>query len=334
MKNAQKKSQILSHRLVFVLICGLLGLAATAPMAALPASHERQAAKNEAGTPALNGPKMRIAVGAFAGDTSGMADELITELVKTGRFIVVERTHMDGMNQEQDLATRNLITKETASQTGQLLGAELVISGNVTITTEAERHLSFAAGGINRFLDNSGVGLIATACKVTLEVRLIDPGTGQIVNSLHAQGKASAHGATVQVDKKQINAGGDQMPQTPVAEASRKAIQQAVAGILQKTQSSSGTGPAKVFGQVVDVIDGQVYINRGADSGLRAGDTLSVTVIVKQLVDPATGQPLGNVERQAGELRIESVNEKYSIAMPVGQFETKTGDLVRVKPRG
>ena len=53
---------------------------------------------------------------------------------------------------------------------------------------------------------------------------------------------------------------------------------------------------------------------------------------VKQLIDPSTGLSLGNAEQQVSELHVETVNEKFLVALPVGAIQTKRGDLVRIKP--
>lgn len=279
----------------------------------------------------MPGARERIAMGVFSGDTGGIADQLTTELVKTGRFIVVERTHLEGVNQERDLGTSNQTTAETAVQAGQLLGAQLVITGSVTQASETgPRGLNVGVGGFGRVFDNMGAGLSGTTAKVDLEVRLVDATNGQVMYSFRAQGKASGHGTSVQLQKNLMNVGGDRPAQTPLGEATRKAVEQAAAAIVQKTQDASWSGQAT--GRVVDVINGQIYINYGKDSGIRAGDTLAVSTVVKQLVDPSTGLSLGNAEQQIGELRVQTVNEKYSVALPVGDFQTKRGDLVRIKP--
>jgi curli biogenesis system outer membrane secretion channel CsgG len=284
------------------------------------------------GEPSQPGARKRIAVGVFSGDTGGIADQLTTELVKSGRLVVVERTHLEGVTQERDLGTSSQTTAETAVQAGQLLGAELVITGSVTQASETgPRGINVGVGGIGHILDSMGAGVSGTTAKVDLEVRLVDATNGQIVYSFRAQGKASSHGTSVQLEKNLMNVGGDRPAQTPLGEATRKAVEQAAATILEKTQDPSWSGQAT--GQVVEVMNGQVYINYGADSGIRAGDTLAVSTVVKQLVDPGTGLSLGTAEQQIGELRVQTVNQKYSVALPVGACQTKRGDLVRIKPR-
>ena len=284
--------------------------------------------------PSVAGAKKRISVSAFAGDSFGISDFLTAELVKTGRFIVVERAQMEGVNQEQALGTSSQTTAETAVPGGQLLGAQLVLTGNVTQASETEhKGLNVGVGGFGRFFDNAGATVDGTSTKVLLDVRLLDATTGQVLYSFHAQGKANGHETSLQLQKNLLNAGGQRVHQKPLDETLQKPIRQAVTQIIQKIQDAAGEEQDADAGQVIDVIDGQIYINYGADSGIHAGDTLAVSTVVEQLVDPNTGLQLGNAERPIGELRVQTVNGKYSIAVPVGHLQTKRGDLVRIKSR-
>jgi len=89
---------------------------------------------------AYNGPKARIAVldfenkaGASYGALgNGMSDMLATELLNTNRYIVLERQKLAGVLAEQDLARTGRIQPGTGAATGQVEGAELLVTGAVT----------------------------------------------------------------------------------------------------------------------------------------------------------------------------------------------------------
>src|SRR5262249_43320240 len=157
---------------------------------AQPAANTVANAGTASGGPvSLADSKKRIAVGVFSGDSFGIADQLTTELVKTGRFIVVERTHMEGVNQERDLGSSNQVTAETAVQGGQLLGAQLIIAGNVVQSSNnGPKAINIGFGGFRRVLDNVDAGLGKTTEKVSLDVRLVDATSGRIVCSFRAEG--------------------------------------------------------------------------------------------------------------------------------------------------
>jgi len=115
----------------------------TATTAAKPAESPAPTQKERLEA-AHTGPKKRIAVakfdaiGAFIAQYGGydlgggLAAQLATELVKTGRFIVVERIALAGVLREQELAATKLVSRETAAQLGQVLGAQLLVRGSVT----------------------------------------------------------------------------------------------------------------------------------------------------------------------------------------------------------
>ncbi|HHL38992.1 MAG TPA: hypothetical protein ENJ37_00645 [Deltaproteobacteria bacterium] len=60
-----------------------------------------------------------------------VAEWLITELVKAGRFDVIERRLLEKVLSEQELGLTGVIDSESASKLGRVLGARVVISGTV-----------------------------------------------------------------------------------------------------------------------------------------------------------------------------------------------------------
>ena len=88
-------------------------------------------------------PTVTVAVMEFSGGQLveerlrfRMSDILITELVKAGRFSVVERDRLDVVLSEQKLQQEGLTdVSATALQLGKLINAELVVFGLVTSAT-------------------------------------------------------------------------------------------------------------------------------------------------------------------------------------------------------
>lgn len=60
-----------------------------------------------------------------------VAEWLITSLVNTGRFEVVERAQLQKILQEQQLGVTGMISQETAAKVGELLGVKVIITGSV-----------------------------------------------------------------------------------------------------------------------------------------------------------------------------------------------------------
>ena len=60
-----------------------------------------------------------------------VAEWLITSLVRTGRFDVVERSQLQKILKEQELGLSGMINQETAAKVGALLGVKVIITGSV-----------------------------------------------------------------------------------------------------------------------------------------------------------------------------------------------------------
>jgi hypothetical protein len=69
-------------------------------------------------------------------------------------------------------------------------------------------------------------------------------------------------------------------------------------------------------------------MNAGTNSGVKIGDTFTVTNVAKELVDPASGIVLGRIERSLGKIEVQSVTNLYAVARPMGDFSVNRGDLL------
>ncbi|MBI2468488.1 MAG: hypothetical protein HYV62_11840, partial [Candidatus Rokubacteria bacterium] len=205
----------------------------------------------EAQQEAYDGPKARVAVARFTDKTrkgwwsyeigDGMADMLATALFNTNRYIVLERQTIGDVLKEQDLATAGRIKKGTEAPTGEIEGAELLLTGAVT---EFEPGSSGVGGGVGGFGGTVGrvLGGIAGGLKkshMAIDVRVIDTKTSRIVAATSVEGEAtdfSLGGALA-------GAGGGGAlggalggwSKTPIEKALRICIQESVKFIVSKT---------------------------------------------------------------------------------------------------
>jgi len=288
--------------------------------------------------PQFMGPKKRIAVakfdaaGAFMAQYGGwdvgggLAAELTTALVNSGYFIVVERAELASVLREQEMALQKIISKDTAAQVGRVLGAQLLIRGSVTEFDQKAGGTGLRVG-VGSGMFGGAMGGQSTEGVVGMDIRLIDTTTGQVIQSHRAEAKLSARGISADINVNQVSFGGDKFDKTVLGQATRKAIEQAVAFIIQAMGSVPWTG------RVVEVNGDQVYINAGATTGLKPGEVFTVTTVVKELTDPSSGELLGIEEVKLGEIELMNVQEKYSVARMRFPFPTKRGDLVKVVGR-
>ena len=76
----------------------------------------------------------------------------------------------------------------------------------------------------------------------------------------------------------------------------------------------------------------EIYLNRGASTGLRIGAALTVYRPGEILIDPDTGQNLGSVEKQVAKAKVTRVEAKFAIAelqSPAPGLAVKKGYIVR-----
>lgn len=170
-----------------------------------------------------NGPKQRIAVTGFdfrggqggGGISQGMIDMLTDALFNTGRFIVVEREHLNDVTAEQDLSNSGRFKKDTAAPIGQLEGAQLLVRGSIT---EFEPNCS------------GGSVIIAStkqAC-VAINIRILDAATGRVVNATTVQGTSSKGSVGLIFTGGSMPVGLGAYKNTPMETAIRQSIEAAV----------------------------------------------------------------------------------------------------------
>ena len=280
--------------------------------------------------------KTRIAVSAFEnkvkmpwGDPSwkigeGLAEMLTTELIKTGRFTVVERQAIGDVVREQELGQSGLISKGTAVAPGRLIGAQFVVRGAVT---EFEMQASGGGAGVVTGQSFSTAARLQNA-HVALDLRLIDTSTGQVIASHRAAKVVPAASGAFAAQSGGTQFGADAFYNTPIGQATRAAIQDALQLIVATTPLKTAASSYSI----VKVEGGSAYINAGSNMNVREGDVFGVFSKGEDLVDPDSGLSLGSTEQQIGSIKITSVQEKFSIATIVsGGGAIKRGDRVKAR---
>ncbi len=189
--------QVCSVLLLF--ICALTGCVSAGTKATVTSGQEGPSI-GEAQAEAYNGPKARIAVSQFKNKTGGgwynhkigdgMADQLVTALFNTNRFIVLERQTLDNVLTEQDLGATGRVKADTAAAIGEIEGAELLVVGAVT---EFEGHASGMSGGAGGGMSGL-LGAVMGGFKkahMAIDIRIIDARTSRILAATSVEGEAS-----------------------------------------------------------------------------------------------------------------------------------------------
>ncbi|MGE0552224.1 MAG: CsgG/HfaB family protein [Gemmatimonadales bacterium] len=255
----------------------------------------------------------------------GLTEILTTVLVRTARFVVLERSAMTQIEQEQMIGAAGKTTQQTAARQGAMLGAQALITGDITGFTFDR---SSIGGQVTNLVKGLSVATERVSAEVIIDLRLIDATTGEILHSAKGSGKASQTGVAAELIREEKSVSADAAFTTPLGQASRQAIQTAVANLLV------GMPQIRWSARVVDVRDGVVYLNASGADGMRPGLRLQVLEAGEALVDPETGVALGAPERSVGEIVIETVLERFSTARITGGDGIARGHVVRLPEGG
>jgi curli biogenesis system outer membrane secretion channel CsgG len=129
---------------------------------------------------AASGEKPRIAVLEFKnkadnqwwyhGGAAAAQDVFVTELVKSGKFRVVDREQLEAMMQEKHLTQSGDIDPKTAMKLGKILGVNYLLTG--AVTEYGNTDVSGGGGGVS-----AGKRKFVAA----LNARLINASTGEVL---------------------------------------------------------------------------------------------------------------------------------------------------------
>jgi hypothetical protein len=115
---------------------------------------------------------------------------------------------------------------------------------------------------------------------------------------------------------------------TIIGEATNAAVTQCASGLEEKSASL----PARVVvidGLVADVDAAHLVLNVGTTTGVKVGDTLTISRIGREIKDPATGKVLRRTDSDLGTVTITQADAGSSEGTYTGQPGVKVGDRVK-----
>lgn len=250
--------------------------------------------------------KVRVAVMNFDnnstrgywGDRLGAAaaDELATQLVRSGRFTVIERREIDSVLAEQDFGASGRVSASTAADIGKVIGAQLMVTGSITqFSVETKR------------VGIGGIGGSYTEAESIVDVRVVNTVTSEIM--VAAEGKGKKRMVGLQVNDVSFEQNFD----VGVAqEALRPAIEEAVEEIVAQARSFEALKPVMPPASVVGHRGDDYYIDRGENVGITVGQRFAVMSVVDEIKD-AQGNVLDQITDRTGLLEVTRVLGQSSI---------------------
>lgn len=154
--------------------------------------------------------------GGVGWELSGM---LSNELSSSGDFRVVERTKLQNVLEEQNLAVSGRVAPGTGAKIGKLTGAQYLITGTVTAY---EENTSSTGGGLS--FRGIGLGGKSSEAYLAVDLRVINTTTGDIDFSRTVEGRSKSSGVSVGVYRGGFGGSLAHEENTPAGKAIRAAL--------------------------------------------------------------------------------------------------------------
>lgn len=281
----------------------------------------------------------------------GLAEMLITELGKTGKFQVLESTALEELKDEINLGEDGWVASDEKVAKGGWAGADFMFRGKVTRFGSKEQGLGlggFAPKGLGN------LGLKMTKADVRVDWRIVDVANRKVVATGQAVGAEtglgfdiglaiSQRGGHIGFDNKEFmdsalgkatvkavngiiaNVQGVQLP------VSGRQQQKANAAAAQQTAADNAQAALKATaGKVLAVpAKGVLVVALGSKHGFKSGDKLKLYQTVDLKDDD--GKVVFTEEKLVGEVTLDVVQEDKSKASYTGEVEVKSGWVVKAE---
>ena len=232
---------------------------------------------------------------------SGLIDS-IENAIRNGRKFELLTRRADALaeiRKEQQFAKSGLAAGDAALE-GQLSNAQAVVKVKVE---------SFRYGRSATKIPNlDGKYRVSDSASLSLNVQILDTTKGTVTGAFPVKAVSST-GTSIQ---------------NGVGSASRIVLEKAIeeaAGNLANQLSDT------IFPVTVLQVKGKrLWVNRGNDSGMKAGETFIVYEPGEDLIDPQTGENLGTAETEVGLAKVLRINPKVTV------MEVTKGDPAAMAP--
>lgn len=219
-----------------------------------------------------------------------MTEQLIVALHSSGAYTVVERAQMGTVIREQGF--QNIaVDPAQAVELGKLSGADYSMIGKVTMALVENNPTANTIATISDMLGLGNIGAAAQPFvhkfkgRITLEFRFVDNTTGEVIIAKSVDGNKSGMSE---------------------AAAFNAACKNAAENFLRELDFIN---PFRA--RVADISGADIYIDQGADSGLRRGDRLSVVREGDSII--VNGRIVGVKQEVIGKVKVVEVNADYAV---------------------
>jgi curli biogenesis system outer membrane secretion channel CsgG len=274
------------------------------------------------------GLKFRVIVGSFENKANhgwyrgpspgeGMADMLITALVKSGKFRVFERGVLHEVLAEKNLSLSDLANPGLNAAQKLEIG-DILVSASITEFGYKE---SKAGGALSRVSKSASVG--SYTGRVSVDLRLIDVGSGEVLWADSVDKTETSRSIGIATDQFRF---GDQksFDEHVVGKATRKVID----AVVDKLEEQVARRP---WQGLLITADDFLFIDGGTELGIQKGMVFEVKRKTQEVKHPTTGKVLKVLHETVGEVKAVDVEDGVTTVERIDGSGFQTGDVVVVK---
>jgi curli biogenesis system outer membrane secretion channel CsgG len=269
----------------------------------------------------------------------GIADLVVTNLVKDGTFSVIERKKLDTILQEQNFSNSDRSNPTSAAKIGKVLGVNGIVVGSITQFGLEDK--SMKVGGVGGSWGRMAGGVLGKKegkATVVIDARIVDVNTGEILAVASGKGTSKRSGLLLGgggaggggFGAGGIDMGSSNFQDTILGEATRAAADDLTAQLVAQAGKIEATR-VTIEGMIADATGGTIVINVGKAAGVSVGMKLAVERVSREVKDPATGKVLRKITSPVGEIEVTEVDEGSAVAKILSGSQFKVGDLVKSK---
>jgi curli biogenesis system outer membrane secretion channel CsgG len=300
---------------------------------------------------AQQAPRKRIAVldfdyatvhagvaGLFGQDVDigkGIADMLVTNLVREGTYSVIERKQLDKVLGEQNFQQSGRADPSSAVRLARILGVDAIIIGSITEFGRDDKKVGGVGGVRIGGIGLGGLGKKEAKAVVVIDARIVSTETAEILGVATGKGTSKRSGINIAggLAVGGVAAGGafgsnsSNFGNTIIGEATRAAVDSLTGEVVAASARIASAPAPSIKALIADVAGTEIIINVGTGGGVRVGAEYDVVRPGREIKDPATGRVLRRVTSPVGKLKVTAADEGSATGTLTGG-PARVGDCV------
>lgn len=241
------------------------------------------------------------------------ADMIVTRLVNSGYFSVIERERLEAILQEQGFQLSGQVNPSDVVEIGRLAGVMYLITGSVTGFSIDEKSTRVMGRSIGY-----------TEAQSEMNVRAFSTETGEIITATEGSGSKRLVNISGVISMSAMNQG---IAEDALSPAADKIVEALVRQRDRFVLIAMPEPPVAIPAIVGSGADGAIYIDQGENVGVQVGQRFEVHRVIDEIVN-AAGEVLDQITDRVGVIEVTRVLSQSAICTIV-EGEADEGDTLK-----